>query len=74
MIESLRKIYADELKLPTLQDEDDFFDVGGHSLIMARIQSRIELELGLSVAMDTLFRHTTVGALASRLKTAAVSN
>ena len=63
MIEAIRKIYAEELKLPDLKDTDDFFDVGGHSLIMAEIQRRIHEELKVDVKMDTLFRYTTVASL-----------
>jgi acyl carrier protein len=67
MIEAIRKIYAEELKWPELKDSDDFFDVGGHSLIMAAIQLRIHEELNLEVKMDTLFRYTTVASLSQQI-------
>lgn len=63
MINTIRKIYAEELNLPDLKDTDDFFDIGGHSLIMAKIQRRISEELRVDVKMDTLFRYTTIASL-----------
>lgn len=67
MIEAIRKIYGEELKLSDLKDSDDFFDVGGNSLIMAVIQLRIHEELKLDVKMDTLFRYTTVESLSQQI-------
>ncbi|WP_323118081.1 acyl carrier protein [Burkholderia alba] len=63
MMDAIRKIYVEELKLPQFKDSDDFFDVGGHSLIMASIQRRLSEELKLDVTMDTLFRYPTLESL-----------
>ncbi|WP_185642910.1 acyl carrier protein [Burkholderia sp. Bp9140] len=67
MMDAIRKIYVEELKLPQFKDSDDFFDVGGHSLIMASIQRRLNDELKLDVAMDMLFRYPTLDALKSHI-------
>jgi amino acid adenylation domain-containing protein len=47
--------------------DDNFFDLGGHSLLLARVQSRLASELGREVAMVDLFIHSTVRSLAQFL-------
>ena len=46
---------------------DNFFDLGGHSLLMVRMQARLEA-LGWDLGVAELFRHPTVAALAVRLE------
>ncbi len=46
---------------------DNFFDLGGHSLLMARLQSRLSELLGREVGMVDLFSNPTVGSLARLL-------
>jgi amino acid adenylation domain-containing protein len=46
---------------------DNFFEVGGHSLLMARVQARLEETLGRSVPLVELFQHPTIAALAAHL-------
>jgi amino acid adenylation domain-containing protein len=47
--------------------EDNFFDLGGHSLLMVRVRTMLREALKREVTMIDLFRHTTVGALARHL-------
>ncbi|MGR7028196.1 acyl carrier protein [Geodermatophilus sp. URMC 62] len=63
----IRKIWSRELELDDFSDDDDFFALGGHSLIMAKIQHAIGEELGIEVPMDELFRHSTVNSIAAHL-------
>ena len=46
---------------------DNFFDLGGHSLLMAQVRSRLREQLNRDVPMIDLFRFPTVGALAGHL-------
>jgi hypothetical protein len=50
---------------------DNFFDLGGHSLLMVRLQSRLNTVLGTHVAIIDLFRYPTVSSLARYLSRAA---
>lgn len=43
---------------------DNFFDVGGHSLLLGQVQQRLAAEFGTDVALMTLFAHPTVAAQA----------
>jgi acyl carrier protein len=46
---------------------DSFFDLGGHSMMLAQVHARMERELGRSLSVLELFRYPTVRALASFL-------
>ncbi|HEV8638525.1 MAG TPA: amino acid adenylation domain-containing protein [Chloroflexota bacterium] len=46
---------------------DNFFDLGGNSLLMAELHGRLQEALGREIPMVELFQHPTVGALAARL-------
>ncbi|MET9497727.1 phosphopantetheine-binding protein [Streptomyces sp. NPDC006552] len=48
--------------------DDDFFALGGQSLIMFRIQGAFLDELGAEVPMDQMFRNPTVASIAAYLE------
>ena len=51
--------------------DDDFFDLGGHSLVALKVQAQLERDLGQSVPLVLLFRHPTVRQLAAALEAKA---
>ncbi|MCG5242608.1 amino acid adenylation domain-containing protein [Azospirillum doebereinerae] len=60
-------IWRDLLNLTAVGRDDHFFDLGGTSLMLARVRLRLE-EAGFGpVPMLELFRHPTVAALAAHL-------
>jgi Condensation domain/Phosphopantetheine attachment site/AMP-binding enzyme C-terminal domain len=76
---TLASLWAEVLGLPRVGVEESFFDLGGHSLLLARLQTRLAERLAREVPLLALFEHPTVGALAAWLeaqgtptKTAAV--
>jgi len=46
---------------------ESFFDLGGHSLLMARVHRRLQSLLDRKIPMVHLFRHPTVASLAASL-------
>ncbi|MFI2215230.1 condensation domain-containing protein, partial [Streptomyces sp. NPDC020141] len=54
--------------------EDDFFDLGGHSLIATRIVSRLRAAVDPAVSVRDLFEHRTVRALAAAVRAAEPSS
>ena len=46
---------------------DNFFDLGGHSLLVAQIHAKLEKAVGRSVAIVDIFRHPTISTLAKHL-------
>lgn len=47
--------------------DDNFFALGGHSLQMLRVQTRLAEALGRPLSIVELFQHPTIRALAARL-------
>jgi amino acid adenylation domain-containing protein len=64
------EIFAEVLDLPEVGIDDDFFDLGGHSMLLVRLRDRLQHTTGRQVAVADLFRHPTAGALAGLLRAA----
>jgi amino acid adenylation domain-containing protein/non-ribosomal peptide synthase protein (TIGR01720 family) len=48
--------------------DDDFFDLGGHSLIATRLISRVRARFEIDLPLSSLFAHPTVARLAAALE------
>ncbi|GAB4583082.1 amino acid adenylation domain-containing protein [Nocardia sp. IFM 10818] len=60
-------VFADLLGLDRVGADDDFFDIGGNSLVATRAVSRINEALDATVSVRELFETATVSALAGRI-------
>jgi hypothetical protein len=60
----LAKIWADVLGLDRVGIDDNFFDLGGHSLQAAQVSSRASLAFRRNVPVRLLLQHRELGALA----------
>ncbi|MGD1932331.1 MAG: amino acid adenylation domain-containing protein, partial [Leptolyngbyaceae cyanobacterium] len=47
---------------------DNFFDLGGHSLLMVRVHGQLQQQLAVEIPLVDLFRYPTVNALAAHLR------
>ncbi len=54
--QQIAAIWAEVLRLPQVGLDDNFFEVGGHSLLAIQITSRVQAELGLEVPLMELFQ------------------
>src|SRR5262249_51032994 len=63
----LAAIWRDVLGIPAVGSQDDFFDLGGHSLRAATLLRRIEAELGTRLPMSAVFHAPTVAQMAALL-------
>lgn len=64
---ALAEIWADVLGAARVGVNDNFFDLGGHSLMATRLVSRLEQELDVPVSLRCLFENPTVAALRRQL-------
>jgi amino acid adenylation domain-containing protein len=65
--EVLRGLFADILNLPDVDVDEDFFELGGNSLLATKLAGRIRATLGLEISIPTLFETRTVAELLDRL-------
>ncbi|WP_455917252.1 non-ribosomal peptide synthase/polyketide synthase [Pseudomonas cerasi] len=60
--QQIAAIWAEVLRLPQVGLDDNFFEVGGHSLLAIQITSRVQSELGLEVPLVEVFQTETLRA------------
>ncbi|MFC3448520.1 amino acid adenylation domain-containing protein [Amycolatopsis speibonae] len=63
----IARAWCDVLGVAEVGRTDNFFDVGGHSLALARVHAQITARLARRIPMVDLFSHPTVRALAVHL-------
>jgi acyl-CoA synthetase (AMP-forming)/AMP-acid ligase II/NADP-dependent 3-hydroxy acid dehydrogenase YdfG/acyl carrier protein len=63
----IAKVWQEVLGVDKVSVESTFFDVGGSSLLMARVYGRLKSELAREISMTEMFRYPTIAALASHL-------
>ncbi|MDN3271102.1 acyl carrier protein [Streptomyces albogriseolus] len=71
--ESVRAIWCREFQRDDISVDDDFFALGGQSLVMVRIQGAYIEELGVEVPMDQMFLHPTVAAISAYIESQAAT-
>ncbi len=64
----LLQIWEEVLQIQPISILDNFFDVGGHSLLAVRITSLITKQFGQDLDLTTLFQQPTISALAVILR------
>ncbi|MGC8806168.1 MAG: amino acid adenylation domain-containing protein [Thiomonas sp.] len=65
--QALWQIWHEVLQLEAFGIDDHFFDLGGHSLTLTQVRSRIQTRLGVEVPLAELFTHLTIADLAAHL-------
>jgi len=69
----LRNIWEELLGVHPIGVTDNYFDLGGHSLLIARLGHRIEQEFGKHLSMAEVFRTPTIEGMAGLLRKATVA-
>ncbi|MEM7585289.1 MAG: amino acid adenylation domain-containing protein, partial [Acidobacteriota bacterium] len=62
---TLAEIWRDVLGVDRIGVHDNFFDAGGHSLLMARMLTRLREEVCAELTLTDLFQYPTIAALAN---------
>jgi len=64
---TIASIWQEVLGLPQVGMSDNFFDLGGHSLLVVQVQRRLRDACGREVSITDMFRLPTIRALAAHL-------
>lgn len=57
VLAAFERLWMEVLGLDTVDDDDDFFDLGGHSLSAIRLSTLIREELNLAVEYAQVLEH-----------------
>jgi amino acid adenylation domain-containing protein len=68
--QAMAAIWADVLHLNVLGRNDNFFAVGGHSLLAAQVLARVQDNLGVSLPFEVIFEAPTIAAFTRRVQQA----
>jgi amino acid adenylation domain-containing protein len=63
----LAEIWSKALGLEKVGIHDNFFDLGGHSVLLARVQGQISRELAVRISIVEMYQYPTINSLAKRI-------
>ncbi|GAA2748110.1 amino acid adenylation domain-containing protein [Kitasatospora cinereorecta] len=66
----LHRIWCEVLGVDAVGPDEDLFDLGGHSLVIARIAARVRDRLGTDLPLDAFFDTPTIRSLGALLEVA----
>ncbi|WP_457334934.1 amino acid adenylation domain-containing protein [Rhizobacter sp. P5_C2] len=66
--ETLAAVWREVLGVARVGLHDNFFDLGGQSLLLIRVHQQVQQRLGVELPLVELFKHPTLAALAQRLE------
>ena len=61
------EVWTEILEISRVGLHNNFFDLGGHSLLLIKVQCKLEERLSTRIAIIDLFKYTTVASLAKFL-------
>jgi acyl-coenzyme A synthetase/AMP-(fatty) acid ligase/acyl carrier protein len=71
--QKLADIWSEVLRLDPIGIDDNFFEIGGHSLLAVKVIARVRKEFGVEVAMRSLFEEPTIAGFSRAIEKARVS-
>ncbi len=64
-------LWTEQLQVPSIGIDDNFFEMGGTSLLTQKVVSLMKKRLNLSISVTKIFQYPTIAALSEFLKTDA---
>lgn len=68
--QTMCRVFAELLELSEVDADDDFFQLGAHSLHAIKLISKIRSVFGVELEIDVVFERPTAAGLAALLDTA----
>ena len=65
--QTIAQAWRDALRRDEVGVEDNFFDLGGHSILLVQVQVGLEKAMGREVAIVEMFQYPTIRTLAAHL-------
>ena len=72
--QALAQIWADVLQVERVGATDDFFALGGHSLLLMRLAARVQAGFGVELSIRAVFAHSTLQSLAAEVERAIIDD
>ncbi len=72
--QGIAKIWKEVLQVEKVGIHDNFFDLGGHSLLLAKVQWAFQTQLECSVSMVECFKYPTIYKMANYLQSGLESS
>jgi hypothetical protein len=64
-------VWREVLEAPSVSLDENFFDIGGTSILLIRIRKELQDQLARQIPITWMFECTTIRAIAARLSNAA---
>jgi acyl carrier protein len=64
---TIAQAWREVLRLNEVGVEDNFFDLGGHSLLLVQVQTRLRDTLGQEVPIVEMFQYPSIRTMASHV-------
>jgi amino acid adenylation domain-containing protein len=61
------QIWSEHLQITEIGIDDDFFEMGGNSIVAVKVMIQVEKEIGKRIPLSELFKHSTVEKFAQLL-------
>jgi len=68
--ERVAAVWRTVLEAPNVGLDDNFFDIGGSSILLIRIRTELQVQLARQIPITWMFEFTTIRALADKLRDA----
>ncbi len=66
---TVKEIWKDVLKVPEIDCNTNFFDLGGNSLLMVQVQSKINTAYEIEMPLVDMFQYSTITSMAEAIET-----
>ena len=67
MEQTIAAVWRNFLRIDRMSIHDNFFDVGGHSLVLLQVRSKLCEVLEREISIATMFEYPTINSLAEHL-------